>query len=177
MWLFHWSSQIYWHGIFMLPAQSLSYARLFVATWTVACQLLLTRHYPGKNTGICCHFILQGIFSTRGSNPHLLHLLHWPVHSFPLCHLRNHALCVFVCVCVYVWLEEEIWMFYFYRGTNWVSLRKNNVFPDFWFVLVGFKNSFIPSIIVLNFYLHKFLIFNIASCLLVLARVWNLIQN
>ena len=86
---------------------------------------------------------------------------------------------VHVSVCVYVWLEEEIWMFYFCRGTNWVSLRKKNVFPDFWFVLVGFKNSFIPFIIVLNFsfYLHKFLVFNITSCLLVLARVWNLIQK
>ena len=27
--------------------------------------------YPGKNTGAGCHFLLQGIFSTQGSNPHL----------------------------------------------------------------------------------------------------------
>ena len=25
-------------------------------------------------TGVCCHFLLQGIFPTRGSNPGLLHL-------------------------------------------------------------------------------------------------------
>ena len=28
---------------------------------------------PGKNTGVGCHFLLQGIFPTRGSNPGLLH--------------------------------------------------------------------------------------------------------
>ena len=27
---------------------------------------------PGKNTGVGCHFLLQGIFPTQGSNPHLL---------------------------------------------------------------------------------------------------------
>ena len=31
---------------------------------------------PGQNTGVGCHFLLQGIFSTQGSNPQLLHLLH-----------------------------------------------------------------------------------------------------
>ena len=28
---------------------------------------------PGKNTGVGCHFLLQGIFLTQGSNPSLLH--------------------------------------------------------------------------------------------------------
>ena len=32
---------------------------------------------PGKDTGVGCHFLLQGIFLTQGSNPHFLHLLHW----------------------------------------------------------------------------------------------------
>ena len=27
---------------------------------------------PGKNTGVGCHFLLQGIFPTQGSNPGLL---------------------------------------------------------------------------------------------------------
>ena len=26
---------------------------------------------PGKNTGVVCHFLLQGIFPTQGSNPGL----------------------------------------------------------------------------------------------------------
>ena len=41
---------------------------------------------PGKNTGIGCHFLLQGIFLTQGSDPCLPHLLHWQVDSLPLSH-------------------------------------------------------------------------------------------
>ena len=32
--------------------------------------------FPGKNTGVGCHFLLQGIFLTQESNPHLPYLLH-----------------------------------------------------------------------------------------------------
>ena len=39
---------------------------------------------PGKNTGVSCHFLLQGIFLTLGSHPRLLLLLHWQVGSLPL---------------------------------------------------------------------------------------------
>ena len=31
------------------------------------------RNFPGKSTGVGCHFLLQGIFLTQGSNPGLLH--------------------------------------------------------------------------------------------------------
>ena len=41
-------------------------------------------NFPGKNTGVGCHFLLKGIFLTQGSNPHLLCLLHWQVDSLPL---------------------------------------------------------------------------------------------
>ena len=34
-------------------------------------------HFPGKNTEVGCHFLLQGIFPTQRSNPRLLLLLHW----------------------------------------------------------------------------------------------------
>ena len=39
---------------------------------------------PGKNTGVGCYAFLQGIFLTQGSNPSLLHLLHWQMDSLPL---------------------------------------------------------------------------------------------
>ena len=39
---------------------------------------------PGKNTGVGCHALLQGIFPTQGSNLRLLRLLHWQVGSLPL---------------------------------------------------------------------------------------------
>ena len=40
--------------------------------WTVVCRLLCSWDFPAKNTGVGCHFLLQGIFLTQGSNPHLL---------------------------------------------------------------------------------------------------------
>ena len=47
-------------------------------------RLLCPWDSPGKNTGVGCHFLLQGIFPTQGSSPHLVHLLHWQVGSLPL---------------------------------------------------------------------------------------------
>ena len=41
--------------------------------WTVANRLLCPWNSPGKNTGVGCHALLQGIFATQGSNPGLPH--------------------------------------------------------------------------------------------------------
>ena len=37
--------------------------------WTVAHQAPLPWDFPSKNTGVGCHFLLQGIFLTQGLNP------------------------------------------------------------------------------------------------------------
>ena len=42
-------------------------------------------NFPSKNTGVGCHFLLQGIFLTQGSNPCLLCLPHRPAGSLPPC--------------------------------------------------------------------------------------------
>ena len=47
-----------------------------------AARLLCLWNFPGKNTGAGCHFLLQGIFPTQGSNPCLLCLLHWQTGFF-----------------------------------------------------------------------------------------------
>ena len=47
---------------------------------------------PGKNTGVVCHFPLQGIFQTQGSNWHLL----CPLHRRQILYLLNH------------WATEEV---------------------------------------------------------------------
>ena len=39
-------------------------------------RLLCPWDSPGKNTGVGCHALLQGIFPTQGSNLHFLQLLH-----------------------------------------------------------------------------------------------------
>ena len=40
-------------------------------------QALLSVDSLGKNTGVGCHALLQGIFPTQGGNKHLICLLHW----------------------------------------------------------------------------------------------------
>ena len=54
-------------------------------------RLLCPWTFPGKNTGVGCHFLLQGIFLTQGSNPCLLHLRHCQADSLPLSHLGSHS--------------------------------------------------------------------------------------
>ena len=44
-----------------------------VTPWTVAHQASLSMNFPGKNTGVGCHFLFQGIFLSQGSNLGLLH--------------------------------------------------------------------------------------------------------
>ena len=67
----------YWDK-FILVILSLNHVCLFVTPWTVAHQAPLG--FPGKNTRVGCHCLLQGIFPTQGSNPHLLH---WQADSLP----------------------------------------------------------------------------------------------
>ena len=44
-------------------------------------RLLCPRNFSGKNTGVGCHFLLQGIFLTQGLNLRPLHLLDWQADS------------------------------------------------------------------------------------------------
>ena len=53
--------------------KSLSCVRLFVTPWTVAHLAPPSWDFPGKSTGLSCHFLLQGIFLTQGLNLGLLH--------------------------------------------------------------------------------------------------------
>ena len=50
-------------------------------------RVLWSWNSPGKNIGVGCHFLLQGIFLTQGSNLHLPCLLHWQAVSLPVSHL------------------------------------------------------------------------------------------
>ena len=47
--------------------------QLSVTPWTIIRQAPLSMGLLGKNTGVGCHFLLQGVFPTQGSNPGLRH--------------------------------------------------------------------------------------------------------
>ena len=66
-------------------AQWLNPVLLFATPW-IDCspdRLLYPWDLPGKNTGVGCHFLLQGIFPTQGF---ILCLLHGQVDSLLLSH-------------------------------------------------------------------------------------------
>ena len=59
-------------------------------------RLLRLWDFPGKNTGVGWHFLLQGIFLTQRLNPHLLHcrwILHHLNHRGRVCILDFKHLC------------------------------------------------------------------------------------
>ena len=74
-----------WGKLFLLFS-SYVMSGSFVTPWTIACQAPLSMDFPGKNTGMDCHFLPQGIFPTQGANPCLLQ---WQTDSLPLSHQGN----------------------------------------------------------------------------------------
>ena len=70
-------------------------------------RLLCSQDFPGKNTRVGCHFLLQGIFLTLGSNPCLLR---WQADSLPLSHYRrpnlghSHKQLLFFFILFYIFL-------------------------------------------------------------------------
>ena len=72
---------------------------------------------PGKNTGVGCHFLLQGIFPTQGLNLHLLHcrwiLYHWATRD-----------------------AQEIWGNESYCS-DWSLIPAYGVWPEGWRMLHG----------------------------------------
>ena len=64
-------------------AKSLQSCLTLCNLWTVATSLLCPWDFPGKNTGVGCHALFQGIFLTQGSSLHLLGLLNWQADSLP----------------------------------------------------------------------------------------------
>ena len=59
------------------------YVQFLATLWTVAARLLCPWDFPGKNTRVGYHFLLQGIFPTQGLNPGL-----------PLLHGRQALYCL-----------------------------------------------------------------------------------
>ena len=64
-----------------------SCVQLFVTLWMA--RLLCPWDFPGNNTGVDSHFLIQDIFLTQGSNLHLVRFLHGKVDSIPLSHLGS----------------------------------------------------------------------------------------
>ena len=73
------SFRVDWFDLFAVQFSSVTQSCLTLCNPMDCIQVPCPWDFPGKNTGVGCHFLLQGIFLTQGSNPHLLH---WQVDSF-----------------------------------------------------------------------------------------------
>ena len=60
-----------------------------VTPWTGTHQAPLFTGFSRQECWSGCHFLLQGIFPTQGSNPSLLCLLYWQADSLPLSNLES----------------------------------------------------------------------------------------
>ena len=91
-------------------------------------RLLCPWNFPGKNTGVACHALLQRIIPTQGSNLCLLRLLHWQADSLPLSHLGS----TFTCLCrlfhgiLTKWSRVFWWHVCFYRKAFCWTLSNRN---------------------------------------------------
>ena len=75
-------------------------------------RLLYTCNSPGKNTGVSCQSLLQGIFPNQGSNPGILH--HRQI-LYQLCHMRSF----------FVYFNRKVIVLQYYGGfchaLTWIS--------------------------------------------------------
>ena len=65
----------------LAPTKSFSCVQLFSTTWSIQpTRLFCPWDSPGKNTGVGCHALLQGIFPTQGLNPRLFCISRWVLY-------------------------------------------------------------------------------------------------
>ena len=63
--------------------------QLFMTLWTVALQFPLSMEFSRQEYGVGCHFLLQDVFPTQGSNFHLYVSCTGRWILLPLCHLGS----------------------------------------------------------------------------------------
>ena len=74
-----------WRCVWVCVLSCFNCVWLFTTLWTVAHQAPLSMGFCRQGYWILgCYALVQGIFPTQGSNPHLLCLLHWQVDSLRL---------------------------------------------------------------------------------------------
>ena len=112
----------------------LSHVWLFCNSMDCPVRLLCPWDLPGKNTGVSCHTLLQGIFPAQGLNPGLLHcrwfFTVWATMEVTTAILEKYALFVDLSTLIDN-LELNSWL---YDGLYEASKhgQKKNQSPIFW---------------------------------------------
>ena len=80
------------------------------SSWTVAHQAFLSMGFPRQNTGVDCHFLLQGISSTQTLNQHPLHWQADSLLSDILLNARNTVMKLRICLIEAYILGRKCWV-------------------------------------------------------------------
>ena len=76
-------------------------------------------NFPGNKTGVGSHFLLQEIFLTQGSNPHLLH---WQAGSLPPSHQKVKVKVVQSCPTIFDPMDYTVRGILQTRILEWVAI-------------------------------------------------------
>ena len=106
--------------------------------WTIACQLLCPWSFPGKNTRMGCHFLLQGISLIQELNPHLLPQ---QADSLSLPHLGSQTICMSFPKCLFTSFAH-FWTEFFFLLLRCLSHFYVLDINPFWDVYFQFANTF-----------------------------------
>ena len=89
----------------------LSCVWLFTILWTIAPRFYCLWNSPGKNIGVGCHFLLQGIFPTQGLNSCLPHcsriLCCWATREAPSWDFHDLQICKYINTYMSSWLSPQ----------------------------------------------------------------------
>ena len=85
------------------------YVWLFATLWTIGCQAPLSVEFSRWDTGVGCHFLLQGSFPTQELNLHLLYLVHWQAEALPLHQLGSLYIACSSNGILCSWWTFELW--------------------------------------------------------------------
>ena len=118
-----------WTSLICLKSKGLSVVSSSTTVWKY-CRLLCPWDFPDKNTGVGCHFLLQGVFQTQGWKPRILlgrrFLYHWATidpscGSLPGCPdlLRPHPLLALLTY----WAPQSCWMTYKVRDLGFPPVQ------------------------------------------------------
>ena len=128
-----------------MHAQSFSPVWHFVAPCTTPypARLLCPWDFPSKNTGVGCHFLLQGIFLTQGLNWHLPVLFRWQADSVVTLSHRGSPVSLYV--------QEKIQTSFFFlficlsfKNKNHICLRRT------WWFDVPIHSEMITTVKLIN---------------------------
>ena len=100
-------------------------------------RLLCPWDFPGKNTRVGCHFLLQGTFLIQGSNLCLLSLVHWQAGSLALAPPGKSLLFQLVVMYLPSAHQEMLWARYWLTiyevsadCVAWSQVERTTVYPQ-----------------------------------------------